>query len=61
MQRNFKVPSKILKVLETERENKRLYLELNTIKPTMSLSLPRECSHLKINKKRDQLREGNLY
>jgi hypothetical protein len=61
MNRNFKVPSKILHKLETERENKRLYLELNNIKPTMSFSLPRDCSHLKINKKRDQLREGKPY
>lgn len=61
MNRNFKVPSKILKQLETERENKRLYLELNTIKPTMSFSLPRECSHLKFNKKREQIKEGIIY
>lgn len=60
MNRNFKVPSKILKRLETERENQRLYLELNTIKPTMSFSLPRECSHLKFNKKREQIKEGNV-
>lgn len=58
MKRNFRVPSKILHQIETERENKRLYFELNSIRPTMSFSLPRECSHLKFNKKRDQIREG---
>ena len=58
MRKRFQVPSKILKRLETERENQRLYYELNCIKPTMSLSLPRNCSHIKFNKKREQIREG---
>lgn len=59
MKKCFQVPSKILQDLETKRENQRLYLELNCIKPTMSFSLPHECSHLKINKKREQIKEGN--
>jgi hypothetical protein len=61
MRRQFQIPSKILHRLERERENQRLYMELNCIKPTMSISLPRELSHLKVNKKRDQIREGIHY
>ncbi|OMJ73309.1 hypothetical protein SteCoe_28023 [Stentor coeruleus] len=57
MKKCFQFPSKILQDLETKKENQRLYLELNLIKPTMNFSLPRECSHLKINKKREQIKE----
>ena len=59
MRKNFRVPSKLIRKIETDRENKRLFYELSCIKPTMSVSLTRESSHMKFNRKKEQQKEGN--
>lgn len=58
IQKNFKAPKSILNKFEVERENLRLFGELYGVKPTMSISMPLNCYHLKTNKKRQQMQEG---
>lgn len=60
IRKNFKAQSKILQKAEVERENIRLFLEIQDARPTMCLPLPRGFSHLRVNKKREQIREGIL-
>jgi Hemingway/CFA97 len=61
MKKGFQSPNKILKKIEDIRENQRLYNEIVSIRPTMNFPLPLDYSHLKVNRKKEQAKEGKVH